>query len=130
MEEATRGLRTHGAPGAAVAYLLPRDEAVLILVLVFHEPRGKLVLTMPFEVREHLFSSQLAVRVHVEFVEQIGLRRGQRDDITSTSKLSVAPPGMSRPAPFSPYPRSGGMTSVALAPLHSPIRPWSQPGIT
>ena len=104
MEEATRGLRTHGAPGAAVAYLLPRDEAVLILVLVFHEPRGKLVLTMPFEVREHLFSSQLAVRVHVEFVEQIGLRRGQRDAHHFHIKVERRSARDVAPSPFLPVP--------------------------
>ena len=74
MEGATR---RHGL--GTVAYLLPRDESVAILVLILHESRGKLFLPMPLEVREHLFSCQLAVRVDVQFVEQIGLRWRLRD---------------------------------------------------
>jgi hypothetical protein len=39
--------------------------------------------------------------------------------------LTVAPPGIAPPAPEAPYPMSGGMTRVTLAPVQSPRSPSS-----
>uniref|UniRef100_A0A182TES9 Uncharacterized protein n=1 Tax=Anopheles melas TaxID=34690 RepID=A0A182TES9_9DIPT len=38
--------------------------------------------------------------------------------------------GIFSPAPRSPYPSSGGMTSLRFSPSHMPSSPWSQPLIT
>lgn len=50
--------------------------------------------------------------------------------ISSTSNNKVAPPGITLPAPRSPYPRLGGMMSFLFSPTHMSTRPWSHPLIT
>jgi hypothetical protein len=45
--------------------------------------------------------------------------------VASYGVLTVAPPGITSPAPDAPYPISGGIMRVALAPLHKPMIPSS-----
>ena len=87
-----------------VAYLLPRDETVAILVLILHESRGKLVLPMLLEVREHLFSCKLAVRIDVQLFEQIGFRWRRRDAHHLHIKVQRRSARDVAPCPFLPVP--------------------------
>lgn len=43
---------------------------------------------------------------------------------------TILPPGITFPAPFSPYPSSGGMVNFLFSPTHISTNPWSQPLIT
>merc|ERR1719158_1692677 len=49
---------------------------------------------------------------------------------SSTSKKRVAPPGIMSPAPWSPYPSSGGTISLLFSPIHMPRTPSSHPLMT
>ena len=57
-----------------------------------------------------------------------GLPVPQRTSTRSTTKISVSPGLITPPAPRSPYPRWGGMTSRRRPPTFMPWTPWSQPG--
>ena len=62
----------------------------------------------------------------VQSVSQLG----QLTPIRSTTKTSVSPGLMTPPAPRSPYPRCGGITSWRRPPTFMPWTPWSQPEMT